>query len=135
MSGSYNVAIGTYAGTGMTTGDNNIYIGSYSIGNAGQSNQFSIGNVIYGSGMGAAGLTSGMVGIGTMTPGAKLEVAGTIKITGGSPGAGKVLTSDATGLASWQSMSGTSVSSVFGRTGAVVSASGDYTAGQITNVA
>jgi hypothetical protein len=32
-------------------------------------------------------------------------------------------------------MSGTSVSSVFGRTGAVLSASGDYTAGQVTNVA
>ncbi len=45
---------------------------------------------------------SGNVGIGTTTPGAKLEVAGQIKITGGSPGAGKVLTSDASGLASWQ---------------------------------
>jgi len=42
------------------------------------------------------------VGIGTINPGAKLEVAGQIKITGGSPGAGKVLTSDASGLASWQ---------------------------------
>jgi hypothetical protein len=41
------------------------------------------------------------VGIGTMSPGAKLEVAGQIKITGGSPGAGKVLTSDGSGLASW----------------------------------
>lgn len=44
----------------------------------------------------------GNVGIGTMTPGAKLEVAGQVKITGGSPGAGKVLTSDAVGLATWQ---------------------------------
>lgn|GEM_PF-1855520 len=42
------------------------------------------------------------VGIGTTNPGAKLEVAGQVKITGGSPGAGKVLTSDAAGLASWQ---------------------------------
>ncbi|MBK7692302.1 MAG: tail fiber domain-containing protein [Bacteroidetes bacterium] len=41
------------------------------------------------------------VGIGTSTPGAKLEVAGQVKITGGTPGAGKILTSDATGLASW----------------------------------
>jgi hypothetical protein len=41
------------------------------------------------------------VGIGTTSPGAKLDVNGTIKITGGTPGAGKVLTSDATGLASW----------------------------------
>jgi hypothetical protein len=48
---------------------------------------------------------TGNVGIGTATPGAKIEVAGQIKITGGSPGAGKVLTSDATGLASWQTPS------------------------------
>jgi len=44
------------------------------------------------------------VGIGTTTPGAKLEVAGQIKITGGTPGAGKVLTSDAAGLASWETV-------------------------------
>jgi hypothetical protein len=31
-----------------------------------------------------------------------LEVNGTVKISGGTPGAGKVLTSDANGLASWQ---------------------------------
>jgi hypothetical protein len=44
----------------------------------------------------------GNVGIGTTGPGAKLEVNGQVKINGGAPGAGKVLTSDATGLASWQ---------------------------------
>jgi len=44
---------------------------------------------------------SGSVGIGTAGPGAKLEVAGQVKITGGTPGAGKVLTSDAAGLATW----------------------------------
>ena len=32
----------------------------------------------------------------------KLEVLGQVKINGGTPGAGKVLTSDATGLATWQ---------------------------------
>ncbi|MBK7148357.1 MAG: hypothetical protein IPH78_05925 [Bacteroidetes bacterium] len=41
------------------------------------------------------------VGIGTPSPTAKLEVNGQVKITGGSPGAGKVLISDATGLATW----------------------------------
>ncbi len=43
----------------------------------------------------------GNVGIGTTSPGAKLEIAGQVKITGGTPGAGKVLTSDAVGLATW----------------------------------
>ena len=45
---------------------------------------------------------AGKVGIGTTNPGAKLEVAGQVKITGGFPAAGRVLTSDAVGLASWQ---------------------------------
>jgi hypothetical protein len=49
----------------------------------------------------------GNVGIGTtVAPTAKLEVAGQVKITGGTPGAGKVLVSDATGLASWQTAVG-----------------------------
>ncbi|MES2590354.1 MAG: hypothetical protein V4608_00630 [Bacteroidota bacterium] len=43
----------------------------------------------------------GKVGIGTATPAAMLEVAGQVKITGGLPGPGKVLTSDASGLATW----------------------------------
>jgi hypothetical protein len=46
------------------------------------------------------------IGIGTTNPGTKLEVAGQIKITGGTPGAGKVLTSDATGLATWTTLGG-----------------------------
>lgn len=41
------------------------------------------------------------VGIGTITPGAKLEVVGQVKITGGAPALNKVLTSDADGLATW----------------------------------
>lgn len=44
------------------------------------------------------------VGIGTTTPKATLDVAGSVKITGGSPGVDKCLTSDATGLASWKAL-------------------------------
>ena len=44
---------------------------------------------------------NGYVGIGTITPGAKLEVNGQVKITDGTQGVGKVLTSDANGFASW----------------------------------
>ncbi len=59
---------------------------------------------VFNTGGAATGLivSAGNVGLGTATPGAKLEVAGQVKITGGSPGANKVLTSDATGLATWQ---------------------------------
>ncbi|MBI4458027.1 hypothetical protein HY633_03635 [Candidatus Uhrbacteria bacterium] len=44
---------------------------------------------------------AGDMGLGTDTPGAKLDINGQIKISGGSPGLNKVLTSDAAGLASW----------------------------------
>ncbi len=58
---------------------------------------------------------SGNVGIGTTAPGAKLEVAGQVKITGGTPGANKILTSDVNGLASWADPS---VAGITGPTGA-----------------
>ncbi|MGZ3789966.1 MAG: hypothetical protein ACXVLQ_15625, partial [Bacteriovorax sp.] len=49
---------------------------------------------------------SGNVGIGTTVPGTKLEIDGTsgatLKIVDGNQGNGKVLTSDANGVASWQ---------------------------------
>ena len=51
---------------------------------------------------------SGNVGIG-IAPTATLDVNGQVKIRGGTPGVGKVLVSDATGLASWQNIAATSV--------------------------
>ncbi len=44
----------------------------------------------------------GKVGIGVNYPEAELEINGQMRITGGDPGTGKVLTSDAEGTASWQ---------------------------------
>jgi hypothetical protein len=44
---------------------------------------------------------TGNVGIGTESPGAKLEINGSLKMTDGNQGAGKVLTSDDNGLSSW----------------------------------
>jgi hypothetical protein len=46
-------------------------------------------------------LKNGNTAIGSITPSTKLDVDGQIRIRGGVPGAGKVLTSDASGLASW----------------------------------
>lgn len=43
----------------------------------------------------------GFVGINKTDPSVALDVNGQIKISGGTPGAGKVLTSDASGLATW----------------------------------
>jgi len=51
--------------------------------------------------------TNGNVGIGTNNPSAQLEVSGSLRFSGaGTPGAGKVLTSDADGYATWQTISG-----------------------------
>ena len=47
----------------------------------------------------------GNIGIGTSTPTRKLDVNGDIKIVDGTQGNGKVLTSDANGNASWQTLS------------------------------
>lgn len=107
--GSNNIALGYQAGNNITTGANNLVIG-YDVDapSATGNNQMTIGNLIYATGVDGTGttLSTGNVGIGINNPGAKLEVAGQVKITGGTPGAGKVLTSDATGLASWQTPSG-----------------------------
>lgn len=46
-------------------------------------------------------LASGLVGVNTSSPTAPLDVNGQIRIRGGNPGAGKILQSDASGLATW----------------------------------
>ena len=47
-------------------------------------------------------LDDGKVGINTTTPTTTLDVNGQLRIRGGTPGAGKILTSDANGVATWQ---------------------------------
>jgi hypothetical protein len=44
---------------------------------------------------------NGYIGIGNPNPSQKLDITGKIKITDGTEGTGKVLVSDATGVASW----------------------------------
>ena len=48
----------------------------------------------------------GNLGLGVQSAAAKLDVAGTVKIADGTQGAGKVFTSDANGLAGWQTSTG-----------------------------
>lgn len=92
------------------------------------------------------------VGIGTTSPGQKLSVAGTFGILGGSSysifqgAAGQAadltytlpavsangVLRNTSGVLSWDAASAP-VTSVFGRTGAVTAASGDYAGSQVTN--
>lgn len=46
--------------------------------------------------------STGDVGIGTTSPSAKLDLVGTFQYTDGNQGSGKVLTSDASGNATWE---------------------------------
>jgi hypothetical protein len=91
---SNNVRINRFKmGSAFSYGNFLIDNGNVGIGNASPVNKLSVnGNANF----------TGNVGIGTTTPGTKLEVAGQVKITGGVPGVGKILTSDASGLATWE---------------------------------
>ena len=67
---------------------------------------------------------NGNVGIGTTNPGAKLDISGNIKIADGTQGAGKVLTSDANGLASWKTpVGGSKIYTAIGTTAVSTAAS------------
>jgi hypothetical protein len=77
--------------------------------NVGSDGQVKDGGLTLGFGFGptsnlpALVIRHGRVSIGAgENPVAKLDVAGTVKIADGTQGANKVLTSDATGMASWQ---------------------------------
>lgn len=120
INGQYNTSDGFQALYSNTTGIGNTGIGTSTL----YSNITGVYNTAlgYSANVGAGGLVNATaiganamvstsnslvlgsavnVGIGTSAPTAKLEIAGQIKITGGSPGAGKLLMSDAGGLASW----------------------------------
>ncbi|MBP6623697.1 MAG: hypothetical protein KA198_00910, partial [Chitinophagaceae bacterium] len=71
-------------------------------------------------------LENGNLALGTdnntildLLPNGTTSLSGQIQIAGGNPGAGKILTSDASGLATWETPNQGSVSSVNGSTGSV----------------
>ena len=131
--GSHNIGIGSWAlYREMGRGNANIQIGNLGTGTpvAGQlNNVVAIGNEMSGLSttitdsnvilLGKTGSNAPKVGIGTYKPGAKLEInngttAGAVKIVDGTEGAGKVLTSDANGLATWKRQALTLIEGVKG---------------------
>jgi hypothetical protein len=105
--GVYGLADGTqnnYGGYFKSAGNYGRGVYGYATGHfaTGVYGQVDIGSGYAGYFLGGRNYFQGNVGIGTENPTAKLEVAGQVKITGGSPATGRVLTSDAAGLATWQ---------------------------------
>lgn len=103
--GDQNTALGWNSLSNLTTGGGNIGIGRLTqVPTPTNSNQLSIGNVIYGTNMGNT--VTGTIGIGVAIPTERLEVAGKTKTTNlqvtAGAGINRVLTSDATGNATWQ---------------------------------
>jgi hypothetical protein len=85
-----------------------------------------VGSIKLGSGGGVISGKNDAIGIGTLDPVAKLDVAGTIRIADGTQGANKVLTSDANGVGTWVTSTSITpaVSAVFPET-----TSGSWTSG------
>src|SRR5665213_1571268 len=84
--GSDNLMLGSSV-SGLTTGSNNVGIGyNISFASSTASNQLNIQNIIYGTNNSGAGstLSTGNIGIGTTTPSAKFSVGGAVGDTSGS---------------------------------------------------
>jgi len=60
--------------------------------------------------------TLGLIGMGTRTPTTRLDVAGELRVRGGSPGEHRVLVSDADGVGSWQPIENQYILSPFSMT-------------------
>jgi hypothetical protein len=84
----------TLSGEGMVVFDTDTKSFWYHNGTIWVNNWVNSGTNIYNG-------NTGNVGIGTITPSAKLDVNGTLKYTNGTQGNAKVLTSDPTGNATW----------------------------------
>jgi hypothetical protein len=91
---------GTPGGFGrLNTALGQSYIRFITNGGAMQFNTTANNGTFYGNTM---YMTAGNVGVGTNAPTTKLDVEGQVRIRGGAPAAGKVLTSSANGTATWE---------------------------------
>jgi trimeric autotransporter adhesin len=103
-SGNYNTSIGWHSLLSNTTGANNTVVGNTAdVGSGNLTNATAIGNgaIVNASNtmqFGNSAVTQIYAGTGTNAT----VIAGGLKITGGIIGAGRVLTSDAFGVATWQ---------------------------------
>lgn len=110
--GSNNTATGYSALANNVTGSNNTGIGKTAQTGTNLTNATAIGanasattsnSLVLGSINGTNGATASVnVGIGTTAPADRLHVVGNIRMVDGNQAAGKVLTSDANGTATWQ---------------------------------
>lgn len=107
LTGNDNTAIGYGALLNVTTGNSNIAIGANAGGYlAGLSNRVILNSIDRGSGTNDSTLSI-LYGFQAATiADQKLRVNGKFQINDGTQGTGKVLTSDANGVASWQTPSG-----------------------------
>ena len=93
--GTHNTAVGHASGARFHNVSNCVYLGYYAGSYNTADNKLFIDN---------SSTSTPLIGGDFSTD--QVDINGTIKITGGSPGSGKVLTSDADGLASWETSTG-----------------------------
>lgn len=104
--GANNIIIGFMTGDNLTTGSNNILIGyDINVPVITGSNQLSIGNLIFGTGIDGTGaaISSGNIGVGVITPLARLHVTNSAAATVGC--IIKAAAAQSANLAEWQDSS------------------------------
>jgi hypothetical protein len=107
VSGNTSIGAGFAATAAPVNGA--IIQGNVGVGTAKPVNKLTVsGNTSIGAGFAAiaapanGAIIQGNVGLGTATPKAKLDIIGKIKITDGTQGEGKILTSDTNGVGTWR---------------------------------
>ena len=124
--GNKNTANGYQALFGNSAGNSNTGVGYKADVTSGLNNATAIGSnamattsnsIVLGSVNGTNGATANVnVGMGTTAPTERLHIDGKIRIVDGTQATGKVLTSDANGVASWQTGAPSNAWSLTGNT-------------------